>query len=57
MDFEDYKPTFPKFTPNPPHFKKLSLEGQKWLFGLLKANPNKRLTIMKALNDKYLLKS
>jgi hypothetical protein len=51
---EDFKPSFPKFIPNPPIFRKLSLEGQKWLFRLLKANPRKRLTITEALTAKYL---
>lgn len=51
---EDFKQTFPKFTPNPPTFKKLSLEGQKWMFRVLKANPKKRFSITEALKDKYL---
>lgn len=54
IEMEDFRPSFPKFDPQPLQVRKLSMEGQEWISKMLKANPKQRLTLIEALNDKYL---
>jgi hypothetical protein len=51
---QDFKPTFPKFEAKLPKIAKISVEGEHWMYSLLKTNPKKRLSIDDALKHRYL---